>query len=107
MDALRRTEAAGFTLEQAVTVEQVVQAAEAGQAQGLLMPVDTYFARYPALTIQGKAERLCRIGNGFPWEGENGRYRVYGSDGSFLMLGEILDGQMKTVKNFLEVESQG
>ena len=107
MDALRRTEAAGFTLEQAVTVEQVVQAAEAGQAQGLLMPVDTYFARYPALTIQGKAERLCRHGNGFPWEGENGRYRVYGSDGSFLMLGEILDGQMKTVKNFLEVESQG
>ncbi len=107
MDALRRTEAAGFTLEQAVTVEQVVQAAEAGQAQSLLMPVDTYFARYPALTIQGKAERLCRHGNGFPWEGENGRYRVYGSDGSFLMLGEILDGQMKTVKNFLEVESQG
>ena len=107
MDALRRTEAAGFTLEQAVTVEQVVQATEAGQAQGLLMPVDTYFARYPALTIQGKAERLCRHGNGFPWEGENGRYRVYGSDGSFLMLGEILDGQMKTVKNFLEVESQG
>ena len=106
MDALRRTEAAGFTLEQAVTVEQVVQAAEAGQAHSLLMPVDTYFARYPALTIQGKAERLCRHGNGFPWEGENGRYRVYGSDGSFLMLGEILDGQMKTVKNFLEVESQ-
>ena len=107
MDALRRTEAAGFTLEQAVTVEQVVQAAEAGQAQSLLMPVDTYFARYPALTIQGKAERLCRHGNGFPWEGENGRYRVYGSDGSFLMLGEIKDGEMKTVKNFLEVESQG
>ena len=93
MDALRRTEAAGFTLEQAVTLEQVVQAAEAGQAQGLLMPVDTYFARYPALTIQGKAERLCRHGNGFPWEGENGRYRVYGSDGSFLMLGEIMDGR--------------
>ena len=105
MDALRRTEAAGFTLEQAVTLEQVMQAAEAGQAQNLLMPVDTYFARYPALTIQGKAERLCRHGNGFPWEGENGRYRVYGSDGSFLMLGEIKDGEMKTVKNFLEVES--
>ena len=105
MDALRRTEAAGFTLEQAVTLEQVMQAAEAGQVQNLLMPVDTYFARYPALTIQGKAERLCRHGNGFPWEGENGRYRVYGSDGSFLMLGEIKDGEMKTVKNFLEVES--
>ena len=87
------------------TVGEVMQAAEAGQAQNLLMPVDTYFARYPALTIQGKAERLCRHGNGFPWEGENGRYRVYGSDGSFLMLGEIKDGEMKTVKNFLEVES--
>ena len=48
---------------------------------------------------------MGRRGNGFPWEGENGRYRVYGSDGSFLMLGEIKDGEMKTVKNFLEVES--
>ena len=57
------------------------------------------------MTIQGKAERLCRHGNGFLWEGEDGRYRVYGSDGSFLMLGEIKDGEMKTVKNFLEVES--
>lgn len=106
MDALRRTQAAGFTLEQAVTLEQVIQAAEQGQAERLLLPVDTYFARYPALTLQGKAERLCRHGNSFPWEGENGRYRVYGSDGSFLMVGKCQDGQMKTVKNFLEVESQ-
>lgn len=107
MDTLRRTQAAGFTLEQAVTLEQVIQAAELGQAQTLLMPVDTYFARYPALTLQGKAERLCRHGNAFPWNGAEGWYRVYGSDGSFLMLGEGKDGQMKTVKNFLEVESQG
>lgn len=104
MDALRRTEAAGFTLDQAMTLEQVIAAAETGRATELLMPVDTYFASYPSVTLEGKAEWLCRHGNPFAWEGENGRYRVYASDGSFLMLGEMKDGQMRTVKNFLEIE---
>ena len=39
MDALRRTEAAGFTLEQAVTLEQVMQAAK------LRLPVRVWAAR--------------------------------------------------------------
>ena len=103
MDALRRTRAAGFTLAEAVTMEQVMQAAEEGRTEALLTPVDRFFDGHPALTVQGKAERLCRNGNPFPWEAEEGLYRVYGSDGSFLMLGRLERGQVKTVKSFFNV----
>ena len=44
MSALRRTMAAGFTLEQAVTLEEVQERGET-----LLLPVDRFFEKYPAL----------------------------------------------------------
>lgn len=106
MDALRRTRAAGFTLADAVTMEQVIQAAEEGRAEALLTPVDRFFAGHPALTVWGRAERLCRNGNPFHWEAEEGLYRVYGSDGSFLMLGRLEQGQIKTVKSFFDVPKE-
>ncbi len=98
MSALRRTRAAGFGLEQAVTLEQVESAGE--NTVGLLLPVDSLFERYPAITIEGRQERLCRNGNPFPCPGPAGKFRIYGSDGAFLMLGERRDGIMYTVKSF-------
>ena len=46
MYALRRTMAAGFTLEQAVSLEEVQE-----RGESLLMPTDTLFAAFPALTL--------------------------------------------------------
>lgn len=103
MCSLRRIRAAGFDLSRAVTLEQVIRAGEAGAAEELLMPVDAYFAQEPALTISGAAERKCRNGNAFPWPGEDGTYRVYGEDGTFLMLGWLDHGTMVTVKSFFDV----
>lgn len=100
MAALRRTEAAGFALSQAVTLEQVQTAADTGEPEKMLLPVDTYFSRYPAVTIQGRAEHLCRNGNAFSCAGENGLFRVYSTRGDFLMLGERKDNVMSTVKSF-------
>lgn len=106
MDSLRRTRAAGFTLEQAVTLERVIQAAAEGSAEALLMPVDRLFEAYPPLTVRDRAERLCRNGNPFRQEGTDGLYRVYGADGTFLMLGRLERGAMKTVKSFFSVPDQ-
>ncbi|MCD8161520.1 MAG: tRNA pseudouridine(55) synthase TruB [Clostridiales bacterium] len=103
MASLRRTEAAGFTLAQAVTLEQVAQAAEEGRAEALLCPVDEFFRAYPALRVEGRQEALCRNGNPFPADAPEGRYRVYGSDGAFLMLGQCQNGEMRTVKSFFPV----
>ncbi len=103
MASLRRTMAAGFDLSQAVTLEAVIAAGEQGRAAELLLPVDTYFAQYPALTVDREAERRCRNGNSFRSRGEDGRFRVYGGDGAFLMLGERKAGVMSTVKSFFDV----
>lgn len=100
MAALRRTEAAGYTLTDCVTLEQVAEAAENGRAEELLRPIDTLFAQYPALTIYGRKEQLCRNGNTFKLPGEEGLYRVYGANGDFLMLGQREKDQMKTIKSF-------
>lgn len=100
MAALRRTEAAGFSLSQAVTLEQVQAATDAGTAETLLLPVDTYFSRYPSVSIQGRSEHLCRNGNAFSCPGENGLFRVYSAKGEFLMLGERKDNVMSTIKSF-------
>ncbi|MBR1846049.1 MAG: tRNA pseudouridine(55) synthase TruB, partial [Oscillospiraceae bacterium] len=70
MSSLRRTMAAGFDLSQAVTMDRVIAAAENGTAEPLLLPVDRYFCRYPAISITGDSERRCRNGNDFRSKGE-------------------------------------
>ena len=53
------------------------------------------------------SERECVkfIRNGTPYTSDlaEGTYRVYGPDGVFLMLGQVKEGQMITVKSFFEV----
>lgn len=103
MSSLRRTRAAGFSLEQAVPMDQLILAAEAGETEKLILPVDCLFSSLPAVTLSGEPERLCRCGNPFPFSGDEGRYRVYGADGEFLMLGSAAGGSMAVVKNFFAV----
>lgn len=98
--ALRRTEAAGYTLAEAVTLEQVAAASEEGTAEQLLLPVDSLFAAYPAVTVRGRQEALCRNGNRISWDGADGLYRVYGARGDFLLLGRCSGGTLETVKSF-------
>lgn len=97
MSALTRTGAAGFSLDEAVSLDE---AAEGGAA--LLRPVDSLFRQYPAYRIDyAEAERRCRCGN--PIRGRNitdGVYRVYGRDGTFLALSRAEDGMLSPIKNF-------
>ena len=99
MCALRRTQAAGYTLADAVTIEQVLS----GDPASPVRPVDSCFAQYPAVTIEGRALFRARNGNPFPWDGPENLYRVYGPDGDFLLLGECKHGMMNTRKSFFEV----
>ena len=97
MSSLRRTMAAGFTLEQAVTLSQVQE-----QGAALLLPVDGLFAARPAYRIASpRLERFCRSGNPLPARGLGpGEYRVYGQDGTFLCLSRWADGYLTSIKNF-------
>ena len=104
MSALRRVRAGQFSLENAYTLEQVQQAADAGRAEELLLPVDALFSEYPAVALTAKGEKRCRVGNDYPVpETVAGTCRVYGGDGAFLALARAEQGTGKTIKSFYEV----
>lgn len=103
MSSLRRTEAAGFRLEQAITLETVQAAANRGEVSDLLLPVDHYFAQHPTLTVGESEEKAARNGAAFPWQGADGTYRVYGPGGNFLLLGKLEQDRLNTIKSFYEV----
>lgn len=96
MSALERTMAAGFTLSEAVTLEQVQE-----QKEALLRPTDSLFRSYGAYHIaDAETERRCRCGNPVRSDVENGIYRVYGRDGSFLALSRAEGGVLTAIRNF-------
>ncbi len=95
--SLRRTMAAGFTLRDAVTLQDVQARGEA-----LLLPADSLFARHPALTLDDSAaEKRVRCGNPIARPGlADGTYRVYGQNGDFLCLSRASGGRLTSIKNF-------
>ena len=98
MSSLRRTVAAGFTLEEAVTLDRVQEEGEA-----LLAPLDSLFRQHPAYRIRHpRVDALCRNGNPFTVRQElpEGVYRVYGQSGEFLCLSRLEGGVMTSLKNF-------
>lgn len=102
MSALRRTKAGCYDLSQAHTMEEIL-ACQTPEA--LLLPVDSLFTDYPAVTITAKQEKFCRNGNPIPkWEKGGKYFRVYSENGEFLMVGRHKDGLLLTEKSFFEVK---
>ena len=97
MAALRRTMAAGFRIEEAVTLERAQEEREA-----LLLPLDEYFRAYPRFTVQNETqEKRAYNGNAFTARGvADGEYRVYDRAGNFLSLSRAEDGELRAIKNF-------
>ena len=98
MSSLRRTMAAGYTLAEAVTLDEVQE-----KGESLLREVDTLFMDHPAYHIHHtRVEHLCRNGNAFVVHDPlpDGTYRVYGMDGTFLCLSRLESGTMTGIKNF-------
>ena len=95
--SLRRTMAAGFTLDQAVTLADVQE-----KGESLLLPTDRFFDEYPALTLTTeKQDKMCRCGNPLHIQGvKNGTYRIYGVNGDFLCLSRAEQGTLTSLKNF-------
>ena len=103
MSSLRRVRAGGFHLRDALTIEQVAAAAEAGEAEKLLLPVDTLFAQHEKLTLTDKQTKRTLVGGQFSVGVSDGTYRFYAPDGAFLALGKVEQGTASTIKSFFEV----
>lgn len=102
MSSLRRTRAGEFRLEDAHTLDEVQKAADAGQLESLLLPVDTLFDEEKAV-ISGKAEAILRVGGQPGIKLPEGRYRIYSDKGEFLALCKAEQGKLLTIKSFFEV----
>lgn len=102
MYSLRRTMAAGFTLEDALPLEQVLQSEDPAS---LLLGVDAYFAGRPVLILKPAAEKKVRNGMTLvlPDAPPAGEYRVYSEAGEFLALSRVSQGKLITIKSFFQV----
>ncbi len=99
MTALRRTKACGFTLADAITLDEAKALSEAGTLEEKLRPVESLFVHLPTVTVSGA--QAARFGNGGqldlkripafrkqnPPDGEI--VRVRGEKGEFLGLGQV------------------
>ena len=103
LSSLRRTEVGAFRVEDAHTMDELIGAAENGTIEKMLLGVETLFPELRRITVDAEAEKKIRYGNPASCAEEDGRALVYAPDGSLLMLGELRDGCLYTIKSFFEV----
>lgn len=99
MTALCRTEAAGFTVADCITLDEAKALGAEGKLAEHLLPVDRVTEAYPAVTVS--PAQAVRFSNGGALALERlrtppeGRARVYAPDGVFLGLAHAEDGELK------------
>ena len=108
LHALRRTEAAGLSVADAVTPERLERLADDGRLADALLPVATLLA-LPRLTLDGDA--AWRFVHGAAQQvafGAAGRVAVLQAPGrSLLGVGEVVDGQLRPHKVVAEEDREG
>ncbi len=105
MTALCRTAAAGYTLADCHTLEELETLAQNGALDSCIVPVDTAFVAYPAITVT--AAQATRFGNGgalsldrLGGQAVTDTVRVYTPDNVFLGLGAPDEGELKVLRLF-------
>ena len=99
MTALRRTQIGGYDIRDAYTMTALSEMDRAS-AESLLLPLDSLFSDLPAVTLSGVNEVHCRNGRPFSLPLPDGRYRLYGKDGRFLMIAAAESENVIAVKRF-------
>ena len=100
MAALRRVAAGEYPIEKAVPLAELIASQDPGK---YLLPVDSMFAQYEAVTLTSNQEKRCRNGGAFSIQLPDGTYRVYGQNQEFLALTKAESGIMSTIKSFFDV----
>lgn len=93
LTALRRTETAGFRIEQTHTLAALAALDEA-QRDGILLPCDVLVQHLPALILDDEAVKKLRFGQTVPFSGSlkaKSPVRVYGLDKQFIGLVQYFD----------------
>ena len=109
MTALRRTRACGFSLADAVPLDEARRLAETDDLSALVRPVEGLFSVYPAVTVS--AAQAARFANGGALDAartslrgkalpDGERLRVLGPDMRFLGLAETAGGELRVLRLF-------
>ena len=107
MSSLRRTKAGVFVIEQAHTLDMLLESIAKHSIEQLMLPVDSIFSEYPRISLDYEQTGKCKNGASFITGGkQDGKYRFYAPDGEFLMLGEVCGGLVKNIKGFYEPQAQ-
>jgi len=109
MATLCRSDAGGFSIDEAVTLEEL-EALESNERFALLKPIENLFDDIPAIKLPAFYEKLSRNGceiyqskirTSLPI---SSRVKLYGADGGFYALGEVREYEkgsaIKTIKLF-------
>ena len=102
MASLRRVTAGEYTIGNSVPLQTLIDSENPGQ---YLLPVDSMFRQYPAVTLTEKQEKCCRNGVAFTCNLAEGTYRAYAPNGEFLALSHMVDSKLTTIKSFWAVGS--
>lgn len=104
MTALRRTMAAGFSLENCVTLDEARALAETGELASRLLPVEQALITYPAVTVTEKQAARFRNGGALALDRlrtpVSGTVRVRDPEGVFWGLGVPTDGELTVGRLF-------
>ena len=92
--SLRRTAAAGFTLEDCVSLEQLKEYCDSGNLAGHVISVEQALSSYPEVTVSEAQTSRFRNGGGLFLDrvglsNEEGFFRVFSPERFFLGIGEV------------------
>ena len=111
MQSLVRTQAGAFTIETALTLDEVERARDEGRLSEILLPIDSFLMKYPAVHVVPEFEKYLYNGNQLslsmlsetitPVEGDG--FRVYDTTGKLVGLYLYRKGrkQLQPEKMFL------
>ena len=95
MESLRRTAVGDFTIDDAVTLDQLEAIATHRDREALLLPTDRGLAHLPEISLPENLARYLRLGRSVRTTTgmHPGMVRLYVDTGVFLGLGEITPDQ--------------
>lgn len=99
MTSLRRTYSQGFDISSCLTLSEAQKAADEARLGSLILPIDRCFEFYERLDLNEQDAARYKNGVRILVSKPKGRYRIYSQDG-FIGIGDVLEHELKTVKNF-------
>ena len=108
MAALRRVRVGSFTIDQALTPDQMAERLESGRTD-FILPITAVFAHLGSMVIDADGERLLRCGAEIPaavvlaCDHPGEMCRISNASGDFLAIGTLTDGTVAVEKRFFDL----